>query len=449
MKLAPQSTEATTSHLAVLVELESRARAADSAESLLFTIANETWSLLPNRQTFVWTHDVRGTPKLRCISGLAQLKEDSPFTVWLKQLRKEVTDDEPRLYGPAEVSPLLREGWREWLPGHLLVWPLRSREGTRLGAVWFALESEPTEAIESPLARLMESYGYCLWALTRSKQKWGERWQTLRRWRWLAVMGVLAALCIPVRLSVLAPAEVIALDAQVVASPMDGVVKKFHVKPNEAVAKDQLLFTLDDTTIRNKREVAAKQLAVARADALSATQKAFDSEQSRAELAMLNARVRERQAELSYLEELLTRIDVRAPKSGIAVFGDINDWLGKPVTTGERVVLLADPADAGVLVWVPAADAINLSLGARIRLFLHTAPLSPIEAILTETSYQAMLSPDGVAAYRVRGKLQSADEVARTRIGLRGTAKVEGDRAPLAYYLFRRPLAAMRQWLGV
>lgn len=449
MNIAPTTVEADATHLALLVELESRSRQAVNAQQLQFTIANETWRLLPYRQAYVWIADVRGVSKLRCVSGLAQLNEDSPFTVWLKRLRQELADDQPRLLGPADVGEGLREGWREWLPPHLLIWPLRAPDQTVLGSVWLALESEPPDAVESPLARLMESYGYCLWALTRVRQTWSQRWQSARRWRWLALAALLIALCIPVRLSVLAPAEIIAMQAQVVASPMDGVVKQFHVKPNQSVSKDQLLFTLDDTTIRNRREVAAKQLAVARADALAATQKAFDSEQSRAELAVLNGRVRERQAELSYLEELLTRVDVRAPKPGIAVFGDINDWLGKPVTTGERVVLIADPGDAGVLVWVPAADAINLAVGARIRTFLHTAPLTPVSATLTETSYQAVVSPEGVASYRVRGVIDEAQDLAKVRIGLRGTAKVEGDRAPVAYYLFRRPMATMRQWLGL
>ena len=114
------------------------------------------------------------------------------------------------------------------------------------------------------------------------------------------------------RLSVLAPAEVIALDAVAVTAPMDGVVKSFAVQPNQAVVRDDLLFTLDDTTLRNRREVAQKQLQVARADALAAAQKAFASEASRGELAALNGRVAERQAELAWLDEQV------APRSRFA-----------------------------------------------------------------------------------------------------------------------------------
>jgi hypothetical protein len=121
--------------------------------------------------------------------------------------------------------------------------------------------------------------------------------------------------------------------------------------------------------------------------------------------------------------------------------------LGRPVQTGERVMQLADPRDGGVLIWLPVADALNLEPGAQIRLFLHTTPLEPLPARLLQTSYQAVLSPEGVSAYRLRGQFEGG--VDKARIGLRGTARVSGDWAILGYYLFRRPLAAVREWTGL
>jgi multidrug efflux pump subunit AcrA (membrane-fusion protein) len=261
------------------------------------------------------------------------------------------------------------------------------------------------------------------------------------------VGALLLVLLLPVRMSVLAPAEVIALDAQVVAAPMDGVIERFAVQPNDAVTKDQWLLSLDQTTLASRREVAQQALEVSRADALVAAQKAFDNDESRAELAVLQGRVREREAELAFLDGQLARVQVRAPADGVAVFGDPNDWIGRPVQTGERIMLLADPADPGVLIWLPVADAINLEPGAEIRVFLSVAPLTPLTATLTQTSYQATVSPDGVAAYRIRGSFEDAPEVAR--IGLRGTAKVYGGRYPLIYLVLRRPLATLRAWAGL
>ncbi len=115
--------------------------------------------------------------------------------------------------------------------------------------------------------------------------------------------------------------------------------------------------------------------------------------------------------------------------------------------TGERVMQLARPEDGGILVWLAVSDAIQLETDAPVRLFLHTEPLSPRAGRLIEASYQASLSPDGVASYRLRAGFEPGTEL--PRIGLRGTARISGDWVLLGYYLFRRPIASVREWTGL
>jgi multidrug resistance efflux pump len=212
------------------------------------------------------------------------------------------------------------------------------------------------------------------------------------------------------------------------------------------VKAGDLLFELDETVLANRRGVVAESLRTARADLLQAEQKAFDDAASRAELAVLRGKLAEREAELQSVSRQLERLQVRAPADGILIYGDQSDWAGRPVQTGERVGLLADPSRLGVTAWLPVADAINLEPGAEMTLYLHVAPLSPLAGSLEETSYQAIVSPEGIASYRVRGVLTERAEA--VRIGLKGTAKVYGRRVPVAYLVFRRPLAALRAWCG-
>lgn len=435
--------------VSALLHLEARARAAPDVPALEFVVVNETWQLVPYRQAAVFRRDVLGKPALATVSGLAALEGATPFTLWLGRLAAHLWTGPARLLGARDVPPDLAREWPEWLPACAAFLPLDSPRGDRLGAALYARDEPWTGDTLALLGRLHETYGHAAWALSRN-DGFGAR---LRAWssrhpraRLAGIALLLGALLLPVRMSALAPAEVIALEAQAIAAPMDGVVKAFHVAPNQAVKRDELLFTLDETTLAARRDVAAKALEVARADALLAAQKAFDSDRSRAELAVLQGKVREREAELALLSQQLGRLEVRAPRDGVAVFGDPNDWIGRPVVTGERIAQIADPRDVGVLVWLPVADAINLEPGAAIRLFLHVAPLSPLEATLTQTSYQSMLSPEGVASYRIRGAFTSA--TADARIGLKGTAKLYGGRVPLAYLVLRRPLAAAREWTG-
>lgn len=436
-----------------LSTLHERAREAANLAELGFVIANETWQLLPYRQGIVWRFAAGGKLRLQTVSGLAQLGEDSPNTVWLKSLGRHLASlgNEPRYLAAEDCPPAIRDDWGEFMATNALVQPIVSPSGRQLAIAAFALDESPTDLQEQMVARAFDGYGHAWGALLGPAARSARPVAGRRRWLgWGVALFALAALFIPVRLSVLAPAEIIALDALAVSSPMDGVVREFRVHPNQTVKRDEVLFTLDDTTLRNRREVAGKQLQVARADALAAAQKAFANEASRAEIAALNGRVAEKQAELAWLDEQLGRVEVRAAKDGIVVFGDVNDWQGKPLVTGERVALLGDPTDAGVLIWLPVADALNIEPGARARMFLQVAPLEPLEATLSQTSYQSLLSPDGVASYRLRARFDQLSDAQRelVRIGLKGTVKIYGDKARLGYYLFRRPIASLREFTG-
>ena len=437
----------------MLETLEARARAAESLSELAFSIANESYGLLGFRQALVLRGDTRG--RLLAVSGLAKPTEDSPYLVWLRRawawLQPQVSAA-PGWFQPepdASMPEVVSEGWREWWTQGVYALPLRARSGQVLGWAVFLLEGEPKEWQDRALKRLAGTWGYC-WELLggASRRTWGQK---LRGWlkpmRLPLLIAVALAAFIPVRQTVLAPAEVVSLDSRVVAAPLDGVIKDVHVRPNQAVKAGETLFSLDDTTLRNRYEVARESVAVADAELIAATQKAFHDPASQAELALLTGRSHERRAELAAVLAQLDRVRVTAEKDGIAVFGDPDDWLGRPVSTGERIMLLANPDEPGMLIHLPVADAIGLDPGAPVKLFLTVRPLEPLEGSVMETSYQATQSPDGIASYRLRARFDEG-EAAQARIGLRGTAKLYGEQVRLGYYLMRRPLATLREWTG-
>jgi multidrug resistance efflux pump len=256
----------------------------------------------------------------------------------------------------------------------------------------------------------------------------------------------LLVLLLPVRQTALAPAEVASRHAEIVSSPIDGVIMRMDVRPNQAVKAGTPLFALDETTLRSRADVLRKEVAVAEAELTAASQRSFDNPQSKSELTLLSARAGEREAERDAVEAQLARTRVNSPRDGVAVFSDANDWIGRPVSTGERILRVADPATPAMLIQLPVADAIALEPGSHVTLYLTAYPLQPLHGVILETSYEPKATDDGVAAYRL---LASVDgEPAHARLGLRGTAKVYGSRVLLGYYLLRRPLAALRGWTG-
>ncbi|MDQ8031562.1 MAG: HlyD family efflux transporter periplasmic adaptor subunit, partial [Bordetella sp.] len=259
-----------------------------------------------------------------------------------------------------------------------------------------------------------------------------------------------ALLFVPVRQSVLAPAEIVARAPMAVRAPLAGVVDSIAVTPNQAVQQGQLLATLDAREVNGKLESARQALAVADAELRQTQQQALYDERSKAALALARGKRAQAQNDVAYYQEALARTQLRAERDGIALFDDVSDWIGRPVALGERIMMVADPKDAELEVQLPVADAIRLPEAAELRLFLNAAPTSPLPASLLRVGYRAAPTPDGTLAYRVRAQLHPADgQETLPRIGLKGTAKLYGERTPLFAYLLRRPLASLRVWLGL
>ena len=449
-----------------LSEIERLARQAPALGALAFSMANDAWGLLGYRQALIM-RKTAGRWGAQAISGLVEPGETTPYQNWLrrlcvdleaqtlKPLATEALSSSNESNGDASASTLKElqpadlltetgSEWAQWWPDHVIYTFLRGRGGAVNGLAFYVFDAPVNPTRSASLARLMEVWLHA-WAMLSPAP--AKRWLPGVRTRWIIAATLLAVLLIPVHQSVLAPAEIISLESVVLAAPVEGVVREVLVRPNQLVAADQPLVALDDTTLRNRREVLVKSMGSVQAELLATTQKSFDNMQSRGEIAPLSGRVEERRAELAYIDEQLQRSVITSPKAGITVFGDPNDWRGRPVAAGERVMLIANPATLGVLVHVPVADAIALAPGAPVRLFLHVSPLSPLDGKVIETGYQALLSPDNIASYRVRTNLDEKND--KTRIGLKGTAKLYGERVALGYWLLRRPLAAAREWLGL
>ncbi len=154
----------------------------------------------------------------------------------------------------------------------------------------------------------------------------------------------------------------------------------------------------------------------------------------------------EKATELSFSRQLLKKTEVRAPRSGIVIFAEQSDWIGKNVSIGERVLSIADPQRVEMLIRLPVADAIEFALDNQVRLYLASDPQHPLNGVVRHVSYKPETTPAGIAAYRLKADFSNHSPV--PRIGLTGTVRIYGKKVSLGYYLFRRPITAFRQRLG-
>ena len=82
-------------------------------------------------------------------------------------------------------------------------------------------------------------------------------------------------------------------------------------------------------------------------------------------------------------------MQIKAERGGIAVFADVNDWLGKAVAVGERILLVADPAKVELVAHLPAADHIEVAPGDMLTLYPQGLPLASFDARVSSVAYRA------------------------------------------------------------
>lgn len=423
------------------LDLERQTRAARTPAQLSYSLVNDGQALFGFRHAALL---IAG--KVQAVTGVSAVEPNAPFVAFVEQavaqLFKQGVLKQARVIPAEGVSESVRSDWQSLSAGQVFWLPLIDHQGQVFGGLWLARDLPWTPSEQVLLSQLGDTYSHA-WLALQPRKPWRLRWTRKRQVALVAVL--LLGLLIPVRQSVLAPAEVVPLGGQVVAAPLDGVIAEFLVKPNQAVKNGDLLLRFESTSLKAQADVAERALGVAEAELKANSQRSFADAESSSKIDLLAARVEQKRAERNYALELLKRSEVRAERDGIAVFADAERWLGKPVQTGERLMEIADPNQAELRIELAVGDAIALEPGAQVALFLDSDPLQRHLAWLERSAYEAQPTAAGQLAYRLDARFDAT----APRIGLRGTAKIFGDRAPLALYLLRRPLAGLRQSVGL
>ena len=480
--------ESALARLVALLGLMRKARIQTDPIAFSFFMVNEIHLLSTFRQAALWrshgTSSSHAGGHVEAVSGLAVPDHNAPYILWLSRVlnylaRSSLSPGFSFKKGGGEEEMVLNEGsassfvlsqaqalqvlpdllgeeWDHWLPKHAIWLPLKlsQQEGhVVLGWVFLARET-PWPQEERQL--LEELVGVCalVWKNLLARRHFfsrfeeifsGGMWRSGRFLGWFLALLACFALALPVRQSVLAPAVVVAAKPVLVRSPLAGVVDRFHVVPNEVVKSGQLLLSLEDASWRNQLETAQKEQEVAAAEYRQAVQKATRDPSRTAQSIIQKKRLEQKKADVAFLRDRLRRVDIRATQHGIAVFADVNDWIGRPVKLGERILMLAEPKQVALEIHLPVADAINLEVGAEVAMFLNIHPGAPLPAVLEYASYQAEVTAEGILAYRIKARFSDPDRT--PRIGLSGFSRIYHKRISLFKLLTRRPLAAARRWL--
>lgn len=444
--ISPKAAE----RLAVLVQLERMARRCAGFKEFGFFVVNETVRFMPYDRAVFWRLDGEDV-RIEAVSAVPAPDEEAPFVFWMKRAiarcLKMKSPEKSRLVTAADVSGDAAQAWEDFCTPSALWVPFVSPVTRSVeGGLWLTRKAPAFDASEAGAAELAaEAYGdiFSAWKAAGKVPVFKRRLRKARLT--LGAVLILAAL-FPVRMAAVAPAEVVPAAPRFVTAPMSGVVKSFAVGAGQPVKAGDLLFSFDDTELRARLRLADKALAAAGEEYKKAAQLSFSSPESKARLPLIRLEIEKAKDERAHFAELAERSNVRAPVDGTAIFSDASDWIGKPVSLGEKVLTLADPEKTALRISLPIADAIDVVKGADVSFFMYAVPETPVRAKVESVSFGAENVPEGFLAYRVKAAFS---ENGGFRIGTRGIAKIYGGRVPFLYYALRRPFAALRRWFGI
>ncbi len=264
-------------------------------------------------------------------------------------------------------------------------------------------------------------------------------------------VAVLAILCWRIPLRVVAPCEVIARTPFMVTAPLSGVISEVLVKSGEVVKRGDLLVKYDDRVVREELNIARQQMKVLETGIRITKINALSSQDAKAELEIMKYKLKQEEIRLRMAEYRNSRLDIRAEMAGTVItIGNPDEWRGRPVELGEKVLVITDPAEINLRLWISEADNVRFDRDAPVKILLNSMPDESFLARLNYVAQSVTLSGDGVPSVMAEGDFSDMEEnkLRLLRIGLKGNAIIYGEKVSVAYLLLRKPWTSLRRIVG-
>ena len=444
-------------NISKLLQLEHNCRNCESIKELYYQIVNETRSLVNYSQGVLLTVDFSGKYKVVGISDISVVDSTSPYVQWIENIIIDLNNNEKSkdifvVDTKTDLKQINLNSMHEFSPSNILFIPLKSiKENREINYILLLFKEEGwLEKDILILKHFSSSLAYFLFAMRSTGiSQIFFKISLKNKYLKISIFLLIILMFLPVRLSVLAPLEVEAKNPYVVTSPLNAVIEEVKVFPNDKIEKEQLLVKFDDVDFNNNYLVAKRTLDVANAQLHTVKQSSFFDATQKSQISQLESQVKLKEAELNFAQEQLGKTKIYAKEDGIAIINNPNDWKGKPVTTGERVFLIAKPQSIELKIMLPVSEAIFLEENALIKAFFDNDPTNSWSGKVKYVSYKPELTEQNVLSYKITADFDDIKENGYIpSIGLRGTAKIYSKKVTLFFYLFRKPITAVRQWIG-
>lgn len=444
-------------NISKLIQFEHNLRSCDNSNELYYSIVNETRDLVDFDQAVLFTIDLSSKLKVVSVSDIVSVDSTSPFVQYMQDLGKHIlsnhSEDTLKVIDfKKDLTSELQKQLKDYSPSNIVFIPLKTIKNNVEVEYYLLLTKNQNfqkQDIEL-LNYVSQSIKYSLFAMNKDsfiiKLK-NKKFKS--KYFYLFLLALIVIMFLPVRMSVTAPFSVQAKKPYIVTSPIEGVVKEIKISPNENVKENQLLVLLEDIDLQNDYEITKRKLNTVKAELYSAKQASFYDMDKKSQVKRLQEEVKLKEAELKYSKSLLEKTKIFSSSSGIAIINNPNEWKGKPVVTGERILSIANPQKIEAKIMLSVKDALFLKDHAEVKLFLDNRVFETWQANVIHISYTPEVTPENIVSYKIIADFDDLNQNSEfPRIGLRGTAKIYSEKVTLFFYLFRKPITSLRQMLA-
>jgi len=219
--------------------------------------------------------------------------------------------------------------------------------------------------------------------------------------------------------------------------PFDGFIDEAKVRAGDIVKQGQLLATLDDKDL----QIEVYRWESEKAKLIQQQRQALVGKE-RTEIALLEAQIRQADAQLSLSRQKLARTLIKSPVDGLVISGDLSQRLGSPVQKGETLFEIAPLKNYRVVLKIDERDIRYIEVGDKGTLLLSGMAGKSIP--LTVGNVTAVSeADDGLNIFRVEATLAEGMEAIRP--GMEGVGKVDIDERSIGWIWTR----TFMNWLRV
>lgn len=451
MMFAKQHTPKPLEPMAIVNSLLLKAIEAPNSQALEFVITNETRNLIPYDRAILCQVS-ENKISLLGISGQSSLYS-------LTEFYKKLTALVNCLEDPSTIHTLNVDSFRDkkeiWTQyqrerASSIIWlPIYFKDQLVLGLWierWDVAEEIhlPEETMDILSKHLLPGYGG-MWGKFRLKYK-AKPFTTHKYKILIPILAglLLTSFLVHLPLRVVAFCEVVPKDPTVITAPLKGVIEKISVEPGAHVDIGTSLFIYDKRLFEQELKIAQNDYFVSEAALNRALSLGVGDDQSSLnEVSIYQLKLQKQKIDLEQAKDNYDKVNVKSPTVGTVIIDNPDEWVGKPVQIGEKIMIIADLTKTEIKIWIPENENININPDLPIEVVLNVNPGIVRKARLNYIGNEVMLSSEQLPSFLA--KAQWKDPRTDVKSGLKGTAVLYGEKVSLFYFLVRKPWILIRK----